>query len=362
MMSMIHVAGGQGTAGRNAPHHLYHVESKAALANEDENDAKAKDFRVDIIRLTLALAVMLHTYTRIGFDGYCMGSIDGSTKWLVDWDRLRLRQLLTDEEFRLADECLGFEGGTDNSAEALAAQFRKAPRSGPPRGWPDEFEVSLQPKARAHLSVMYRLREVLLRATRDPVEVQWGIKDRFIPTLSSMLSVAQDQFEMISQIITTPLPLPYASLCKTLLMIWMAMFPMVVNYQIGIFGGLATPILIVFALLGIDAVCTELENPFGEDANDLDLIRGISELEAEAAEFLELCGDHRARAQFVWRRVPDCVASVSAFQRRPQLALASQAIPEMAAPSGGTPASSHRSGRSGGSIIRSGSVSEASGR
>eukprot|EP00413_Alexandrium_margalefii_P027370 CAMPEP_0204554670 /NCGR_PEP_ID=MMETSP0661-20131031/28279_1 /ASSEMBLY_ACC=CAM_ASM_000606 /TAXON_ID=109239 /ORGANISM="Alexandrium margalefi, Strain AMGDE01CS-322" /LENGTH=36 /DNA_ID= /DNA_START= /DNA_END= /DNA_ORIENTATION= len=35
------------------------------------------------------------------------------------------------------------------------------------------------------------------------------------------------------------------------------------------------------ALLGIDAIATELENPFGDDDNDLELLESINVLERE---------------------------------------------------------------------------------
>ena len=45
---------------------------------------------------------------------------------------------------------------------------------------------------------------------------------------------------------------------------------------------MVVPTLVAFALLGVDAISSELENPFGDDANDLDVLEMIHGLESEA--------------------------------------------------------------------------------
>mmetsp|Transcript_133200 Transcript_133200/g.332551 ORF Transcript_133200/g.332551 Transcript_133200/m.332551 type:complete len:353 (-) Transcript_133200:15-1073(-) len=336
---------------------------------EDEFDVRAREFRINVVRLTLAYTVMLKMYTRIALNGYCFGSISCEEKWALDWDRLRLRQLLREDEFQAADSCLGIlDDTTDSSLEGLAAQFRGHCLDGPPDDWPDEFEVNLRPATRAQCTVLFFIRETLILNVNDFANsVPWGIKERFVPNLSRLLSHTQDHFDMIHQIISTPVALPYACLCKTLVLIYMVCSPMTVDHSLGFFGGYVVPVFLVLALLGIDAISTELENPFGDDDNDLDILEYISSLEKEALEFLEMSGDHKAVQQFVWRRMPTFISEQSCKPLYHHLAFIDLATGEVA-PSGSiTPASSHRGSERGGygrqsSLIRSQSISDASSR
>jgi len=346
MLCMLHIKGGGSSSMRQN-------------LQAQESEANGRELRVNIVRLAVAFAVVLKTYTRIGLDGYCFGRISKETKWCIDWDRLRLRQLLREDEFELMDRCVGIvwagAPAGRKSPEALAAQFHSG-ESGPPASWPESFEVSTDPTASMYLALVYLLRELLVRNLNEfQNNVPWGIKERFVPMLSKILASAQLSFEMVVQILTTPLPLSYACLCKTLLTCWMASFPFTVDFSLGYFGGVAIPILIVLALLGIDAIATELENPFGDDANDLDILELIHNLEGEAMEVLELCGDSGARARFVWRRMPAFITEMSSKPVRHHLAVAEFATDEVVPSGSATPASSQRSGsqRSGSSLARS---------
>merc|ERR1712232_812526 len=160
----------------------------------------------------------------------------------------------------------------------------------------------------------------------------WGLKDRFVPGLAGLLTSLQHSFEMTHQIITTPLPLPYANLCKTLLSIFLLSMPFFVDYRLGWFANTVIPAIISLALMGIDAIATELENPFGDDANDLDLLEGIHVLEREAMETLRLSGDTKGVACFVWRMMPAFVRNSSCRDLKYQIAVRDLAAPEVLAP------------------------------
>jgi len=170
-----------------------------------------------------------------------------------------------------------------------------------------------------------------------------GYKERFIPTLSALIHGSEDDYETISQIITTPLPLPYANLCKTLLMIWMATFPFTVDYRLGYFGSLIIPILIIMALFGIDAIATELENPFGDDDNDLDILEAIHTLEGECLEFLALSGDDKAKSAFVWRTMPNYISGTSCKPLKRYIAFRDLAVDDFVVPDGPVGAMTPRS-------------------
>jgi len=299
---------------------------------EDDNfDIKATEMRVDIVRLTIALAVSFKLHTRIALDGYCFGGISKETKFHVDWDRLRLRQLLTLQEFELVDECVGILNSGEPKGDVkdhLARLF--ANHTDPPDDWPEDFEVENKCIVRAPVAVVELLRVCLFRNMNGADNGQpWGVRDRFVGGLCGLLHQMLNAHEVVHQIITTPLPLPYASLCKTLLTIFLVSMPFFVDYRLGWFANTMLPAIISLALLGIDAIATELENPFGDDSNDLDIVGMITELEYEAMECLRLTGDADCLDCFCWRNMPTMISHTSCRRLFKQLACVEHAAPEV---------------------------------
>merc|ERR1712107_898177 len=83
-------------------------------------------------------------------------------------------------------------------------------------------------------------------------------------------------------------------------------------------------------------------NPFGDDANDLDLIELIHSLEEEAMEMLTMCGDDRGRARFTWKRMPNFITESSCKPIKKQLAVLEFASEEVVPSGSVTPESSRR--------------------
>jgi len=299
--------------------------TKKLLQRFPELSELAMTVRVDLVRLCVAYAVLLKMHTRIAYDGYCFGRISGETKWLVDWDRLRLIQLLKEDEFYAIDRCIGIvddDMRSGSSLDELLEQFRGRAH-GPPKSWPTECQVLMAPACRPYSCCMFFLREVLFSNVNDAMNAcPWGIKERFVPVLSTLLITAQFHFEFVDQVITTPLPLPYACLCKSLLVIFLASLPsMLVDVEVGFFGSIFIPMMVALALLGIDATATELENPFGDDDNDLDILEFVAGLEHEALQLLRMCGDFQGKAAFGYRTMPEFVACRSCKPLSLQLAV-----------------------------------------
>ncbi|MBL8797465.1 MAG: hypothetical protein JNM56_26425 [Planctomycetia bacterium] len=70
------------------------------------------------------------------------------------------------------------------------------------------------------------------------------------------------------RILTTPLPFAYAVHIRQMLMLYLMTLPLVLLPLMGWFSAPAVAI-IVFGLLGIETVGVEIEDPFGDEANDL---------------------------------------------------------------------------------------------
>eukprot|EP00746_Dinoflagellata_sp_MGD_P010941 gnl/MRDRNA2_/MRDRNA2_122786_c0_seq1.p1 gnl/MRDRNA2_/MRDRNA2_122786_c0~~gnl/MRDRNA2_/MRDRNA2_122786_c0_seq1.p1 ORF type:complete len:453 (-),score=55.96 gnl/MRDRNA2_/MRDRNA2_122786_c0_seq1:208-1566(-) len=310
MLFMLYMKAGTGTVNWQ---HRRTVEGAAQeLGNWDELDVKASDARVRLARLVIGLAVSLKLHLRLAWDGYCFGSIAAEEKFRVDWDRFRLAQLLVPEEFQMVDDILGIceDSPEADILEALARQFKE--NDEPPEDFPHEFKVDLSPNMRAPLVMLFFIREVIYGNMNDLTnQVPHGIKERFVPVLNACCANAQKWYELMNQVITTPLPLPYSALCRTLLAIFLLSFPFFVDYRLGWFANTIIPSLLCVALLGIDAIANELENPFGDDDNDLDILECIHHLEHEVLEYLALAGDQRALDAFQYRRLPSFIAEAS---------------------------------------------------
>ena len=50
----------------------------------------------------------------------------------------------------------------------------------------------------------------------------------------------------------------------------------------------------IFGMFSLNFIGAELENPFGDDDNDLDILELIANLESECVEMLRMCGDDAA--------------------------------------------------------------------
>jgi len=135
----------------------------------------------------------------------------------------------------------------------------------------------------------------------------YGLKERFLKDVLHLCNQAALLYEGITTAIRTPIPFPYVHLCKVLLLIFLASMPFVIDPGLGFYAGVALPTCVAMGLLGIDAIATELENPFGDDPNDHDMVGAIAALEAECMALLELCGDARAREAFIFCQIPAAV-------------------------------------------------------
>mmetsp|Transcript_34223 Transcript_34223/g.107382 ORF Transcript_34223/g.107382 Transcript_34223/m.107382 type:complete len:467 (+) Transcript_34223:123-1523(+) len=327
MVSLIYIRGGVCTST-----FLFHggpgIPPKWVIP-EDAFDKMAREMRVDVVRLSVALAVAYKLHTRVAWDGYCFGRISREVKWYVDFDRFRLRLLLSEEEFELVDGRLGIDDPIEKDVpdmlQHLCQQFGIGSvegRDDPPADWPAEFKVNHGCAVRLPIVIIFILREVLFRNMNDPSNKQpWGIKERFLAGLEVLLLAMQHKFEMTHQIITTPVPLPYANLCKSLLLLFLLSLPFFTDSSLGWFANTIIPMLISLAVLGIDAIATELENPFGDDDNDLELMENINVLEREAMEMMRLAGDEEGCERFCWRELPDFIKACSCRAVRRQLAV-----------------------------------------
>lgn len=291
------------------------------LALEDQFDLKASMARVNIVRWALAFVVSLKLHTRICHSGFVGGSITAEQKWLVDFDRVRLRGLMTRAEFEQLNDLIHIFGEEHVTRGAmvltpdLIEEILEQPED------PEEvFEVDTTPELRQPLGILIKMKTETARHVNEP----YGLKERFVKDLVHLFSQSALFYESVTTVILTPLPFPYVHLCKVLLTIFLLSMPVVIDPTRGFYASVVLPASVAMSLLGIDAIATELENPFGDDANDHDIMGCISSLEAEAMLILELVGDVRAREAFRFCPVPDSLLNGDEHEAQEFLCLVSQ--------------------------------------
>lgn len=105
------------------------------------------------------------------------------------------------------------------------------------------------------------------------LQKQYDRKLVSVNQLTAMNGLVNDMlggFTTCERILSTPIPLAYAIYLKRLLLIYCISLPFQV---VNTLHWWTSPIVIIlsFVLLGVEEIGTEIENPFGEDANDLPL-------------------------------------------------------------------------------------------
>ncbi|MFN6565410.1 MAG: bestrophin family protein [Nostoc sp. ChiSLP01] len=110
--------------------------------------------------------------------------------------------------------------------------------------------------------------------------VQKAIPYRLFVELNRSLDQITMLFSGCERILNTPLPRPYSIHLKHLLLLYCFALPFQFVEQLHWFT-VPTVGIISFALLGIEDIGVEIENPFGYDRNDLPLDKFCQELQAE---------------------------------------------------------------------------------
>lgn len=270
---------------------------------DDEDDYRASHARMDVVRFAIAAAVGLKIHLRMSSSGYYDGELDDYDKWRLNWDRMRLRTLMTEEEFGEVDRAIHVEETHEEmqllwstgKTEPQVFHERKAPKH--PNG---SFLVSMEPSYRQLLVII----NFLLMSIKLHANEPYGFKERFLPEFIKMSTMLMRSQDRVNTALCTPLPLPYVNLVRLLLSLYLLSVVFYIQHEDGIWANVFMPTVAALALLGIDQIGTELENPFGDDANDLDVQEMICTFEKEMLRFLELSGDSSARSCFVWLPVP----------------------------------------------------------
>lgn len=284
--------------------------------------------------------------------GHLFGCVDHDVKSRINWDRMRLRTLLTQLEFDIVDQALRVEHSPGDDHLHAGAQphvfhhrgggfgwsggySKQAAAAADPKAEDRTYTVSMEPSYRqCMILICFTLRLVLHHSNQT-----YGVKERFVPLFfkhsTEMLQLHEDAHNDV----TVPLPLPYVNLVRILLVSYLLSVPFLESYTDGVWANVVMPSFSALALLGIDQIGTEFETVFDAGVNAIDVQEMVSNLEMEVLRLLDYSGDLVARESFVWLPVPDFIREESARPFFWYLGLRSQVehlpIPRCRAVSGG---------------------------
>lgn len=297
----------------------------------DDDDLIISEERLHALRWILIMAISLQLHTRLLDEGLQKGSLTRDTKALVDWDRYRIRGLTNEREFKLLDHYV--RNMALNVSDWDQPDLTTLPDSrtlfgdvfSPPDG-PDEIEINTAPACRLLTIVAYKVNEVAWRNMKEArsEDKKYGIMERFVPIITGLTFEVSHLYGQVVQIVTTPLPFPYSQLCRTLLFLYFLSFPFFIEQELGPWANVCEFAFLSLALLGVDTIATELENPFGDDVNDLSMWDKIAALEQEIMFFLRHAGDESCESNFIWQEMPAGLCDHSVPPVKQYLALRSQ--------------------------------------
>lgn len=248
---------------------------------EKAYDAIARQAKVDTTRYIMAYLVCFKLHARVNYEGYMMGSIDEEMKLQVDFDRARIRGLLMPEEFAIMDNLFNL-----NESQPFFQHGQK------------RYRMTNTGGCRPCHVLLFFLRCLVNRVSC--AGQTWGWPERVLNIADVGLRNMMLAFEELDQNTSTPLPLPYCHLGKWMLAIYLLLYPLcqLVQDQ-GYVVNIAVVTLISCAMFGMEAISMEIEDPFGDDENDLEVMRNTQGIEDSLYQFMILKGDDSV-AKFAW--------------------------------------------------------------
>lgn len=256
-----------------------------------EIHAKLREAKTNIARLVLAYCVLFKLHTRVAYEGYMRGRVDEEAKMQSEFDVVRLRGLLKKQDFDKVQEALGIDWGLDPIVDCDSTLF----------------QVTQEALPRPTTFIISALRLEFMNLCGKP----YGYMERVLNLADKSISELQLIYSEMSSHVSIPLPLPYCHLCRFLMIMFLIVYATHIDPILGGVANVIIPMVIALAMFGIDAISSEIEDPFGDDPNDFELMPVIHRMEMETLLILSLGAD--TTHEFVWVAAPEEYAFVDRF-------------------------------------------------
>jgi len=260
-----------------------YMDMKTPSSTPEEVAARV-EVKVDMLRWSLLSILLMKVQSRLTHSAGSSIGIDFFR--LLRLDLARCRGLLREDEYEEVEELIG---------------IREWPTV---RGWwCQEDEVSL-PETSPQLPnwCINRLRS-LVASQCISNQSKHGFIERLLNVFEGEMKTLQHCANKMFFTGSIHTPLAYVQMGRVLLLVFEAFFPMMIDPAEGLFANVFFPCVVALIFHGLDEICTDMEDPYGDDPGDIKLVTPLQDVEFELACLLEDNQDP-ALEKFAWRKVP----------------------------------------------------------
>eukprot|EP00928_Gymnodinium_smaydae_P095497 TRINITY_DN8229_c0_g3_i1.p1 TRINITY_DN8229_c0_g3~~TRINITY_DN8229_c0_g3_i1.p1 ORF type:complete len:497 (+),score=118.21 TRINITY_DN8229_c0_g3_i1:81-1571(+) len=294
-------------------------------APDAAGDRAASEDRTQLVRWALVVGISVRMAARL-LDVPPGGSMSRLTKWLLDWDRYRMRHLVGTEEFGDLDRYVRLLtlmdedwddapvddlGGNDARLYIEHGPLHLQGCSGWFRGLCGGFSggpgptLSAEPNLQVHGAALYRFAEALTLAADDARSSRpHGFPERLLPALLRRVRELRGHVSLALDDRGYALPFVFLNFSTVLLAGYFALYPFYMERELGLYVNAIELAIVALAMLGTDALASALDAP---GTSSLVLDGSLAGLERELLSSVELAGDETCRRKFLWVDVPAAV-------------------------------------------------------
>jgi len=265
--------------------------------------------KVHAVRLCIAFAVSLKYHVRVAEMRYNNLAATNQGMRHILSDLIRLKGLLSEKEALLIESTCGLYEQTMDRSGCLTS----ARRAYMPAVDYNRIRSSPSPRARHMFSrdcedhggvgVPLLMLQLLRGLLMEPLGQKWGYPERFLQVFEPQLVVATLAYQQMELIIRMPAPFPYLQLCKVLLTLFIASYPLGMPLEHGVWGNIMVPTILSMALVGLERVANIVENPVGDHSAALSLYELIHEFEFEVESMFDFSERNLQGVQESWHEL-----------------------------------------------------------
>ena len=154
---------------------------------------------------------------------------------------------------------------------------------------------------RAPITFSHVLRQTIME---HPIALGYKMPVNEYRDLLLFVTQFLDAFHVFRVLVFTPYPFPLVQMTRSFLFVWVYTLPMVLLKEYRLWSSICIVLLVSFGFVGIEYVSMALDDPFGDDTNDVDE-HGMALLVYEDVYFALYCTDGPTAAFALRERVLD---------------------------------------------------------
>jgi len=265
----------------------------------------ARAARVHVVRLTLAFAIsfILHTHQKSAtIESFGDVSEEGMVYVIYLYSRLRM--LLYDDELKAIDDSIIIYAETQEDGErCFRTECGRHQVTGNVDGevliggGVDGNPGGHLPEGQEDGKLICPLHKIIFMILQDlfnqPVDQAWGYTQRQMGPILREAQVAMLQVAHLDQIMACPVSLAYFQHCRVLLIVFALVYPFSCDPLAGVLENVVIPGIGLWAIMGLEKLSDQMENPLGTDDTDINMMEMMHSLEVSCARSWALAENYR---------------------------------------------------------------------